>query len=91
MLQQQQQLEMLHQMGGGLSHGESRFLLVRQSEGSDWLTVNCLGIGGFDPLRGHDPIQAALLGSAYHQQQIVHRKFKCNGVVSVWWGQGVVT
>ena len=42
-----------------------------------------LGIGGFDPLRGHDPIQAALLGSAYHQQQIVHRKFRCIGVVPV--------
>jgi hypothetical protein len=51
MLQQQQQLEILHQMGGGLSNG----------------------MGGFDPMRGHDPIQAALLGSAYHQQQMVHQ------------------
>lgn len=41
-------------------------------------------MGGFDPMRGHDPIQAALLGSAYHQQQIVHRKLTCIGVVSVW-------
>ena len=54
---------------------------------------NCLGMGGFDPMRGHDPIQAALLGSAYHQQQIVHRKLTCIGVVSVWYrcGKGVVT
>ena len=46
----------------------------------------CLGMGGFDPMRGHDALlgQAALLGSAYHQQQIVHRKFTCIGVVSVW-------
>ena len=47
----------------------------------------CLGMGGFDPMRGHDALlgQAALLGSAYHQQQIVHRKFTCIGVVSVWY------
>ena len=91
MLQQQQQLEMLHQMGGGLSHGKSSF---NQSEARKGHPMrNRLGMGGFDPMRGHDPIQAALLGSAYHQQQIVHRKLTCFGVVSVWYrcGEGVVT